>query len=57
MNVSKIDILKEVRAYKKYLTLTNFKQSIVTMYCLTLNLFYNFCNARFPDEDLSQEHT
>ena len=55
--ISKIDISKEVEAYRKYLMLANFKKSTVKMYCRTIEKFLIKTKAEVDStKQLHQSH-
>ncbi len=54
--ISEIDVLNEVEAYRKYLTLANFQNSTVKMYCRILQKFLQKTIAEFPSKELNQDH-
>lgn len=54
MKISNLVIKDEERAYFKYLTLANFKQSTVQMYCRTLVKFLEHAQQYYAGQELSQ---
>lgn len=51
-----IDVTNEIREYKAYLTLKNYKTSTVKAYCRTLYYFYEYKQKEYGDELPNQTH-